>query len=626
MNEKKKKLINQCITIGLAYIVVLGMNLKLLVSTREQLKDIMQDAMGERGFLAIGLMYFGYLMLKPIVIERKVLLRKLDVLLSMVIAFFILVGKSFVNYSSFYLFTANIVQVLKCILIFAAYSIFISVFISYVRHFIGEKKFVTEEKKETGILYFLFEKHPFLTPFLVIMILWLPILLVFYPGLVMGDTVAQIFQAFNLPNNPGRQVVRPNPDIWVTNQHPVLHTALIGVCMRIGQALVGSYNFGYFIYTFLQTVSVAATIAYAIAFLTKIKTSYALRISVFAFYIIHPFSFTYAILGTKDTFFTCFFLIWLITIVKMIYDKNKDGIERKDLIVYFLSLILSLLLRKNAYYMLLISIPFLAVVLKRMRKVLLVSFFVVIAVQSLYTDGFLKGAQIADGSPKDMFSIPFQQTARYIRTYEDEVTEEEKAAINGVLDYEVIKEVYDPLKSDAVKRTYKDERTDEEFQAYVKAWFGMFLKHPLCYIEATVENTYAYYCFLEEPVDNWSYTHFFASSQQEIVNKKGFDIHFVEGFELLRTLVTRAQQILVSLPILSNVMQCAMYMWITIFVALEYVKKKRFKEFGLYLPILLLLGTCILSPVNGVIYFRYVYPIAFVMPVLLAVSLRYKDE
>lgn len=625
MNAKKQNVIKQCIMIVLGYLVVLGMNVNLNASSSENIITVVNTVFKERGFMAIGLMTLCYIALKPIVLERKVFVRKLDVVLSVMISFCILVGKSFVKYSNFWMFTASAVQLVKCLAVLIAYSIFISVLVSYIRHFIRGKNFFETETKTSGILYLLFEKHPFLTPYLLIMAVWLPFVIIFYPGFLMGDMVAQILMSFNLENHFGHQVTRPNPEIWVTNQHPVLHTAIVGICMRIGYLFTDSDNFGYFLYTFLQTNILAATFAYALSFLTKLKTAYFVRVSILAFYVIHPIFFTYAILGTKDTYFTCLVMIWLITVSKMVYDRKGEGISKKDLIIYFASLIGCVLFRKNAYYMLLVSIPFLFVVIKRMRKVMLVSLIVVIAVQTLYIDVFLKVTEIADGSAKDMFSIPFMQTARYIRDHEEDITAEEKAAIEGVLDYDHIKEKYFPLKSDSVKYTYKNERTDEEFQAYVKAWFEMFLKHPICYVEATVENTYGYYCFLEEPVKNWHYSQITSNRQRQREQlTKHFDIHFLEETRLLRAAITVGHRLFVNLPIIRNVMQSALYFWITIFVAFEYLKKKRFRELGLYLPLLLLLGTCILSPVNGSIYFRYVVPIAFPLPVLLAISLRYK--
>ena len=47
---------------------------------------------------------------------------------------------------------------------------------------------------------------------------------------------------------------------------------------------------------------------------------------------------------------------------------------------------------------------------------------------------------VLPGSAKEMLSIPFQQTARYVTKYSDEVTEEEKDATNNVLQYDNLKE------------------------------------------------------------------------------------------------------------------------------------------------------------------------------------------
>ncbi|MBQ9983304.1 MAG: hypothetical protein IJP29_01810 [Lachnospiraceae bacterium] len=620
----KGNIFRHCITIVLAYVLVFGMSLNLSVSDEWTMAGLFQGSVGWNGFIAVGLMALCYFALKPILLEQKVAIRRLDVVLSMVIAFCMLLGKSFQEYGSFYMFNANNVQFCKCIAAFFSFAIIATTFVCYIRHFIEQRSFFVPNSKTKGILYQIFDKRPFLIPFFIILLVWLPLLLLFYPGFLMGDTSSQIFMAFNLENKFALQVDRPNPEIWITNQHPVAHTMLIGACMRLGRMIAGSDTIGYFIYTLIQTVSVASSLAYAMSFLTKIKTAYVIRISVMLFYLVHPLFSTYAMLGTKDTIFTAFALVFCVTVAHMVHSDKEQLYGKREVILYFVSMLGCILFRKNAYHMLLVTIPFLVMVLKKNRGILLMSFLVLIAFQSAYTNVFLMKAQIADGSAKDTFSVPFQQTARYIRDYEDEITPEEKAAIEGVLDYNYIRDKYDPMKSDEVKKTYRNERTDEEFVAYVKVWFQMFLKHPMCYVEATIENTYGYYCFLEEPIENWNYTQFSAKEQQKRIAKEGFDVHFCDATEGVRNIVTRLQQMFVHMPLMSNVMQCALYMWITIFIVCEYLKKKRFKEIGLYMPIVLLLAMCLVSPVNGSIYFRYVYPVACILPILIGVSLRYK--
>ena len=83
-----------------------------------------------------------------------------------------------------------------------------------------------------------------------------------------------------------------------------------------------------------------------------------------------------------------------------------------------------------------------------------------------------------------MLSVPFQQTARYLREYPDDVTASEKKAINRILDYDVLAEKYNPELSDPVKITFRfrdddnDPKLDGYMNDYFKAWFAMFRRHP----------------------------------------------------------------------------------------------------------------------------------------------------
>ena len=47
-------------------------------------------------------------------------------------------------------------------------------------------------------------------------------------------------------------------------------------------------------------------------------------------------------------------------------------------------------------------------------------------------------SNINEGSIKEALSIPFMQTARYVVAYDSEVTEEERNAINNVLEYDTL--------------------------------------------------------------------------------------------------------------------------------------------------------------------------------------------
>lgn len=60
------------------------------------------------------------------------------------------------------------------------------------------------------------------------------------------------------------------------------------------------------------------------------------------------------------------------------------------------------------------------------------------------------------------------------------------------MSYDGIKENYNPEISDFVKNTFREE-SEDKLSEYFKIWFEMFLKHPMVYVEATLNNTFAYY-------------------------------------------------------------------------------------------------------------------------------------
>lgn len=73
-----------------------------------------------------------------------------------------------------------------------------------------------------------------------------------------------------------------------------------------------------------------------------------------------------------------------------------------------------------------------------------------------------------------MFSLPFQQTACYVRDYRAEVTEEEKQAIKNVLDYNSLIEIYLEVTADPVKTAYH-AKNSKELMEYFAVWVRQFL-------------------------------------------------------------------------------------------------------------------------------------------------------
>ena len=75
-----------------------------------------------------------------------------------------------------------------------------------------------------------------------------------------------------------------------------------------------------------------------------------------------------------------------------------------------------------------------------------------------------------------MLSIPFQQTARYVKTYNNEVTDKEKKAIDKILNYDTLASRYKVDISDPVKNEFNRYYKKEELNEYFRVWFKQFTK------------------------------------------------------------------------------------------------------------------------------------------------------
>ena len=196
----------------------------------------------------------------------------------------------------------------------------------------------------------------------------------------------------------------------------------------------------------------------------------------------------------KDGLYTA-----VITLYFAVYIDICHSFSKRKAVYLFLLGISVCLTRNNGIHLVLPSLILLFFFLvKGARKY---AFIVAVCVFACYL-GVEKGAApalgVAPGSRCEMLSVPFQQTARYLREYPDDVTASEKKAINRILDYDVLAEKYNPELSDPVKITFRfrdnddDPKLDGYMKDYFKAWFAMFRRHPGVYIQATLNNIYSY--------------------------------------------------------------------------------------------------------------------------------------
>lgn len=523
--------------------------------------------------------------------------------LSLLFTCCMLIGKTFEESGTFLLLYKTPTHLVLTFLSFIGYFFFFKIVLADIYTYLKKykEKFPYEKIKNC------FDSHPFLFSCIVLFLGYLIYMIAFYPAILSPDPSNQIKQFFHIPTKYLDSVVVANPNVYITNHHPVFHTMLLGGCAKVG-LFFGSFNFGLFIYTFLQTLFLIFTLSYTIYYMKKLNIPYWVRFIILLFYLICPVFPFYGMSTVKDTFFSCFVVFYTIQLFDLL--KNKKY-QKHQFFLLFIIVFFLILFRNNGIHVFLLSFPFLFLTLTKLWKKNLVFLLLCLSFYLGYTKVALPLFSIPEGSSREMLSIPFQQTARYVANYEDKVTDKEREAIDKILDYATLKERYKPSISDPVKETFNKYATKEDLKQYFVVWTEMFFKHPLVYLEATVSNTYGYFY---PNTTNW-YIYY---EYDKRLKESGFAYHY-NDFEHMREVLSKYGNAYKKVPVLGLTVNIgfAFFLLFSLFVYVLYEKK--YTYLPVFAPSFALLLICFASPVNT--YFRYAMPYIFCIPILFCITL-----
>lgn len=541
---------------------------------------------------------------------------------------FVVVGYSFATVQSLDLIFADAAQMIKSLIAFVGFYGLLHPCIKLCYLTLDNRE-AFQRGRAQGRAAMFFDRYPFRVSFAVLVIAWLPYLIGYYPGLFMGDTGAQLSQFFQIPNGTSSYLNLISESQLINNHHPVFHTVLMGTAVKLGRVLFHSDNAGIFLYTCFQYLCTAGALAYGISWLKKIRIPRWCQITFLGIAALYPVIGRYAVLLSKDTLFADCMLLYMVFLAELVYMPSRLTGKKGRLVLFGLVILGVMLLRQNGIYAVLFSIPVFLTLLRE-RKHLIRAGAVLLAAVVLYTgysQALLPALKITPGSRREMLSVPFQQTARYLRDYPDEVTQEEKDAINRVLDADRIGQIYDPNISDPVKATFREDADGEDLKAYFKAWASMLFKHPRCYVEATLNNYYGYFYMGQDATDR-RVRYYEGGSKKFIrtrMDNKGFSFSHLKQLEGLRQALEVYSETVLHLPILSILQASAWYTWLVILGIGYLLWKKRWRCLFLFLPALSVLLVSVISPVNGTIYFRYMLSVMFMMPVLIGITVKNEE-
>lgn len=546
---------------------------------------------------------------------------------SIIYAIFIIIGERYKKLNSWKIIKTNIpFAILKTI----AISVIIYAILLLVKKIY--KKIRDSNKKEKNFkklkINNFFNKHPFIFSMILILISWAVYMIAFYPTIMTIDGYNQLKAFFNIKNYYSDTVILLSENVLLTNHHPVLHTLLMAGLLKLGR-LFGNDNLGLFFYSIVQIVILSSALSYTIKYLKENKVRNRFLYILLLIYMLVPIYGFYAMTATKDTIYTALIIFFIIEIHKFI-TKNKDKkLKTMQIIRLIILMIFICLMRNNGIYVVLLTLLVMLPYSKINIKKVLISTITIILLYTTYINILLPHFKITNGSIREALSIPFQQTARYIKYYEKDVTEEERETINRVLAYDKLKKEYKPENADPIKSKYKKQATKEELKQYFRVWYKQFLKHPDVYVEAFISNTYGYIY----PQKTEYYIHYEDLNNPilKIIANFGY-MNYRENFinysynnhlgKIRANLVKYAKKFQ-EIPIIELLVNVGFNTWILIFMIIYSVCKKKYKNILVLMPSIVTFLVCLASPINN--YLRYALPIIFSNPMLILLLTK-KEE
>lgn len=453
---------------------------------------------------------------------------------------------------------------------------------------------------------------PFVFWFIIMLIVWMPHTVISHPASIECDAWDSLYQFFGKSE--------------FTAHHPPVFTVLLGLLASWGLS-VGNINAAFFVWTMLQTILCSAIMAYALVCISE--TLHAPRwlvISVFIIAAVSPLYTCYVTTIVKDTMFSFAVLLYLVEMIYMHINMDKYWNCIGHICLFYLSNIVMILFRHNGKYI--IYAMFVYVLIKYIRnkmgleKKYLIRGIILLILPVLLSNVVLHVVQrhynvtVQEGeSMREALSIPFQQSARYAKYYDSETPEEEKAAIDRVIDYYALASVYEPEISDPVKSRFHYYASKEDWINYFRVWMKQFLRHPLTYAGATINQNY--YLIFPKKVNS----RFYDSTYVDYFYDHAFMDEVGAAREMTFANANKARielyKLLHSLPITGAFSNIAVYNIIFVFLIIFcFVDKK--KDF---LWIVLLIGLSDLVVLAGPAIYdnvRYALPVVYSVPLALA--------
>lgn len=443
----------------------------------------------------------------------------------------------------------------------------------------------------------LIRRHTALCAFLCCLLCWFPYYLYQYPGIMTPDSINQFEQILGV--------------IPWSNHHPWVHTLVFGFFYHAGYALTKNMVTAVSVYTFFQMCLLAGSVAYFISTLRSHRIRPFVLLLIMAFYSLIPYHAVFSVTIWKDIPFAAAVLLFSCALLRL---SVQNRICLKNVLVLFITSVMICLFRSNGWYAFLLALPFLLFAFRRRAKAVYPPLLAALLLAVIVKYPVMNACNVQQPDFIESVCIPMQQIAAVICN-DRQLTEEELALIEEVVDLTYIHELYNPTFADNIKELVRAGNQDyltAHKSEFLKLWIDLGLRYPGDYLTAYVDQTYGY----------WYPDSFYLVAEAEGVSATDLGVShtpLIGG-----PLVIKGKEIAVKLgsmvPIYGTLWSMGVACWILLFsISVTVIRRDRHKLIC-YLPgLALLLSVLAATPVAT--EFRYVYFLVLCLPFYLITAI-----
>ena len=320
-----------------------------------------------------------------------------------------------------------------------------------------------------------FSKKNFIKVMFLIFLCYLPYFFRFFPGAMSPDS-------YYIIHNVNQKIL--------SDHHTFGHTWFFGFFYLIGKALFTKSNYAIAFYIIVQMIINSFIFTLIIKFLHE-RTAPKMIVFIVTFFLcLSPLYAIYSVTLWRDILFGLAFVPMFISLYNFI--ENDYKLSKNIVVMYLLSVLIILFFRNNGIYVLIFFTVFFVLFTKKSKKTIAISHLVIIAVYFIIKGPVFNYFGISNSISSEAYSVPLQQISRVLTT-DNNLDKDDYEYLKTIIDIEQMKENYNPIISDGVKKIVDSQKLSETKTEFFKLWFKLLIKYPRVYIEAYLCHTLGYW-------------------------------------------------------------------------------------------------------------------------------------